>query len=176
MRVSIRNMVLAAFFIALGIVLPFLTGQIPEIGAMLSPMHISVLLCGFVLGGPTGAAVGFITPLLRSTLLGMPPPYPTAAAMAFELAVYGLLAGLFYRLFPKKPLYVYISLILSMLGGRVIWGLAMLVLTGIKGNTFTFAAFLGGAFIKAWPGIVLHIILIPTIIILLERAKLLRRD
>lgn len=176
MRFSLRNMVLAAFFIALGIVLPFLTGQIPEIGTMLGPMHIAVLLCGFICGAKYGLVVGFITPLLRSLLFGMPPMYPGAVAMAFELATYGLIAGMLYKLLPKKPFYLYADLILAMIGGRIVWGLASLVLIGLKGNAFTFTAFLAGAFIKAWPGIILHIVLIPPIIILLGRAKQIRPD
>lgn len=89
---STRDLVLAAFFLALGLLMPFLTAQIPSLGARLLPMHIPVLICGFVLGGPMGLIVGFITPLLRSLLIGMPPMFPTAVAMAFELAAYGLLA------------------------------------------------------------------------------------
>jgi thiamine transporter ThiT len=85
-----KKMVLSALFIALGLVLPFFTGQIPQIGSRLLPMHIPILLCGFVCGAPFGLAAGFITPLLRSLIFGMPPMMPTAVAMAFELAAYGL--------------------------------------------------------------------------------------
>ena len=49
---------------------------------MLLPMHLPTLLCGFLCGGPWGAAVGFLAPLMRSAILGMPPPFPTAVAMA----------------------------------------------------------------------------------------------
>ena len=88
-NLSVRNIVLAGFFLAVGIVLPFFTMQIPSIGNMLLPMHIPVLICGFVCGWPLGLIVGFILPLLRSMLFTMPPMYPTALAMAFELAAYG---------------------------------------------------------------------------------------
>jgi len=67
------RLTLAALFVALGLVLPFLTGQIPEIGSMLLPMHLPALLCGFVCGWPCGLAVGFVMPLLRSLIFGMPP-------------------------------------------------------------------------------------------------------
>ena len=76
-------------FLALAYVMPFLTGQIPQVGSMLCPMHIPVLLCGFFCGAPWGLAVGFVAPLLRSFTLGMPPMFPTAFCMAFELAAYG---------------------------------------------------------------------------------------
>ena len=59
---QIRRMVFAALCLALALVLPFLTGQIPQIGSALCPMHIPVLLCGFLCGWPWGLAVGFIAP------------------------------------------------------------------------------------------------------------------
>ena len=89
-----RSIVLAALFLALAFVLPMVTGHVPQVGNMLCPMHFPILLCGFVLGGPWGLAVGFIAPLLRSVLFGMPPMFPIAIAMAFELAAYGQLAFL----------------------------------------------------------------------------------
>ena len=83
---KLNKMVLAAMFLALAYVMPFLTGQIPEIGAMLCPLHIPVLLCGFICGWPWGLLVGFIAQLFLSVTLGMPPLFPTAICMAFELA------------------------------------------------------------------------------------------
>ncbi|MFQ6976237.1 MAG: ECF transporter S component [Oscillibacter sp.] len=68
----VRKLTYSALFLALAMVLPFLTGQIPEIGSMLCPMHLPALLCGFMCGWPWGLAVGFISPLLRS-MSGMPP-------------------------------------------------------------------------------------------------------
>ena len=90
--VQIRKLTYSALYLAIALVLPFLTGQIPEIGSMLCPMHIPALLCGFVCGWPWGLAVGFVSPLLRSLLFGMPTAY-TAVAMAFELAAYGAVSG-----------------------------------------------------------------------------------
>ena len=170
---QIRKLTYAALFLALAIVLPFLTGQIPEIGSMLCPMHIPVLLCGFLCGWPWGLAVGFIAPLLRSVLFGAPPMFPGAVAMAFALAVYGALAGLLYRLLPKKKWSIYASLIIAMIAGRVVWGIVRLILAGLSGKGFTWAAFLAGAFTNAVPGIILQIVLIPVLVMVLERAGLL---
>jgi len=172
MSKSVRSLVFAAVCLALCIVLPFLTGQIPQIGAALSPMHIPVLLCGFICGPIYGLAVGLIAPLLRHVLFQMPPLY-TAIAMTFELATYGLIAGLLYRLLPKKPLYVYVTLIVAMLIGRVVWGVAMVILSGVTGEAFTWELFFAGAFVNAVPGIILHIVLIPLIVFALRKAKLM---
>lgn len=170
-----QNVILSGMFMAIGLVLPFLTGQIQHIGKMLSPMHIPVLLCGFVCGWPYGLAVGFVTPLLRSVLFGMPILFPSAVGMAFELATYGAVAGVLYARFRRKNLLaIYITLIVSMLCGRFVWGIANIILYGIQGSHFTVKLFLAGAFINAWPGIILHLVLIPAILIALERSGVMQ--
>ena len=170
------KMIISALMLAMAYVLPFMTGQIPEVGSMLCPMHIPVLLCGFICGWPWGLAVGFTAPLLRSLTLGIPPLFPSAVCMAFELAVYGAIAGLMHRLLPKKRGYIYLSLLVAMLAGRIVWGIAMLVCLGITGGTFTFSAFIAGAITNAVPGIILQIILIPLLIMLIERKKLVNLE
>ena len=167
-------MTLSALFLALAYVLPFFTGQIPEIGAKLCPMHIPVLLCGFICGPLWGGAVGVIAPLFRSLTLGMPPLFPTAFCMAFELMAYGITAGLMHKLLPKKKPFVYCSLIISMIVGRLIWGAVMFISVGASGGSFTFSAFLTGAVINAIPGIIVQIILIPLLVIILENRKIFK--
>lgn len=166
----------AAVCLALAMVLPFLTGQIPQIGQALSPMHIPVLLCGFLCGWPWGLAVGFISPLLRSVLFGMPPIFPTATAMAFELAAYGVISGVLYKRLPKTTGNVYVTLIAAMVGGRIVWGVVRLILAGLQGTGFTFAAFIAGVVTGSIPGIILHIVLIPLIVLALRRAKLIPNE
>lgn len=172
-NITTRQLVLSGFFIVLGLVLPLITAQIPSIGSMLLPMHIPVLLCGFICGGPAGLLVGFILPLFRSLLFGMPPMYPVALAMAFELAAYGLLAGLFYKVLPKKIPFIYISLLISMIVGRMVWGGVSWALFSIAGNPFTWQYFMAAAFVNAIPGIIMQIVLIPLVIISLQKAKLM---
>ena len=169
---QIRKLTYAALYLAIALVLPFVTGQIPEIGSMLSPMHIPVLLCGFMCGWPWGLAVGFIAPLLRSVLFGMPALIPSAVAMAFELAVYGAMSGLLYAILPRKPWITYAVLVISMIAGRIVWGIARVILAGMTGSSFTWALFISGAVTNAIPGIVLHLVLIPVLVIAMERAGL----
>lgn len=176
MKKNTLKLTYAALCLALALVLPFLTGQIRQIGQALSPMHIPVLLCGFLCGWPWGLVVGFIAPLLRSVLFGMPPMFPMAAAMAFELAAYGIVAGILYKRLPKTAVNIYVTLILAMICGRIVWGIARLVFAGIQGTAFTFSAFIAGAITGSIPGIVLHIVLIPLIIIALKKAKLVPNE
>lgn len=165
-----RNLTLSGLFLAVGITLPFLTANLQPMGSALLPMHLPVLLCGFVCGWPWGLAVGFVTPLLRSVLVGMPSLWPTAAAMAFELAAYGALTGFLYRKLPKSWPFLYADLIGAMLGGRIVWGL---VIAAIAGANFGLQPFLAGAFVNAIPGIVIQIVLVPALILALQRAKLI---
>ena len=168
----VRRLTYAGLCLALALVLPFLTGQIPQVGSALCPMHIPVLLCGFLCGWPWGLAVGFIAPLLRSVVFGMPPMIPTALAMAFELATYGAVAGFLYRKLPKTMPGIYASLLAAMICGRMVWGIARLILAGVQGNGFTFAMFLSGAITTAIPGIIVQLILIPVIVKAMEDAGL----
>lgn len=170
-KTNLVKLTLSALFLALAYVLPFLTGQIPEVGAMLCPLHIPVLLCGFICGPAWGAAIGFIAPLLRSLTLGMPPLFPTAVCMAFELAVYGLMSGLLYKLLPKKKPYLYVSLLAAMLAGRIVWGAAMYICLAASGGSFTLAAFIAGAFTNAIPGIVVQIVLVPILVMVIDKNK-----
>lgn len=172
-RNNTRDLILAALCLALTMLLPFLTGQIQTLGNMLCPMHIPVLLCAYICGYRWAAAVGFISPLLRYAIFGMPPIMPAGVSMAFELLTYGLVAGLLYEKLKKNTLNIYVSLIISMISGRVVWGIARLIISGVTGTEFTWQLFIGGAVLQAVPGIILHILLIPIIVMALRRAKLI---
>jgi riboflavin transporter FmnP len=168
---SILKMVLSALFLALSYVLPFLTGQIPEIGAMLCPMHIPVLLCGFLCGWPWGLAVGAIAPIFRSLMTGgFPPLFPTAVCMAVELAVYGTVSGLMYKRLKSRRWGLMLSLLVAMLAGRCVWGVVMFAVMGFSGGSFGFGAFIAGAFTNALPGIALQIVAVPLLVIVFERV------
>ncbi|MBR3768978.1 MAG: ECF transporter S component [Lachnospiraceae bacterium] len=168
-RNNIKKLTLSAMFLALAFVMPFVTGQIQQIGAMLCPMHIPVLLCGFLCGAPWGLAVGFIAPLFRSFVVGMPLLFPGAVCMAFELAMYGFLAGILHSKLPKKKIYVYVSLIIAMIMGRLVWGMAMFSCMGFDTAKFGLTAFVSGAITTAVPGIIVQLILVPVLVIALER-------
>ncbi len=166
-----KKIVLSALFIAIGLVLPFLTGQLQQIGNKLLPMHLPVFLCGLVCGWQYGAAVGAIVPILRSLLFGMPIMMPNAVSMAFELCTYGLVAGVVYFAFRKQNVIsVYVAIITSMLAGRAVWGVAQTVLLGMKDNPFTMKMFVAGAFVNAVPGIIIQLVLIPAIMAALDRT------
>ena len=169
---SLANLTKAAMFLAIGQILPFVTGQIPQIGKMLCPMHFPILLCGFFCGWKYGMLVGFICPLLRSVLFGMPVMFPNAVGMAFELMTYGFISGLLSeKLGTEKLGRIYLILIVSMIAGRIVWGIAQVLLLGLSGSKFTFSAFIAGALTNAIPGIILQLLIIPFLVKTLQKKK-----
>lgn len=173
-KVQIQKMTLSAMFMAIGLILPLFTGQIPQIGSMLLPMHIPVLVCGMVCGSFYGGIVGFILPVLRYFLFGMPPLFPTGIAMAFELAAYGIIAGkLYYKGRWKCWTSLYYSLITAMIGGRIVWGIVFAVLCGISGQAFTLSIFITSAIVNAIPGIVLQLLFVPALVKVLNKTNMI---
>lgn len=173
---KIKKLITSAVCLALCMVLPFLTGQIQQIGNALCPMHLPVIICGFAAGPQFGLLTGLIAPLLRSAVFGMPKLFPSAVAMSAELAVYGFMSGFLYgKLWGKKG-RIFISLISAMLAGRLVWGVVTAVLLGASGGKFTLEAFVTGAFTGAVPGIILQIILIPLIVSALERSGFMGKE
>ena len=168
---STKKLVISSLLLAVALLLPFVTGQIPEIGNMLLPMHLPVLLAGFIVGGPSAMAIGAIAPLLRSVLWGMPVLFPKAISMAFELATYGLVSGIVYSNSKKDGKSVFIALIIAMIAGRVVWGIVSMMLFGVMGKGFTMALFMTEAFVNAVPGIAIQLVVIPVIVSALKKSK-----
>lgn len=168
---STKKLVTSSLLLAVALLLPFVTGQIPEIGNMLLPMHLPVLLAGFIVGGPSAMAIGAIAPLLRSVLWGMPVLFPKAISMAFELAAYGLVSGIVYSKSKKDGISVFIALITAMIAGRIVWGIVSMILFGAMGKGFTFALFMTEAVVNAVPGIAIQLVVIPVIVSALKKSK-----
>lgn len=168
---STKKLVTSSLLLAVALLLPFVTGQIPEIGNMLLPMHLPVLLAGFIVGGPSAMAIGAIAPLLRSVLWGMPVLFPKAISMAFELAAYGLVSGIVYSKSKKDGKSVFIALITAMIAGRIVWGIVSMILFGVMGKGFTMALFMTEAVVNAVPGIAIQLVVIPIIVSALKKSK-----
>lgn len=158
MNKNIKQMTIASMFIALGVIIPGVFHFAKIAGVVFLPMHIPVLLSGFYLSPFYAVLVGLATPLISSVLTGMPPLYPIAAIMMFELAAYALIVSI------MKNKNVFISLILAMLGGRIVAGLSVFVLQSAFGLKLSPLLYIKGAFVKGMPGILMQLILIPIII------------
>lgn len=169
-----KKITISAMLLAVGLILPFFTGQMREIGNKLLPMHLPIFICGFLCGWKYGMITGFITPLLRCMLFSMPAPIK-AICMAFELATYGFASGFLYRKTAHSKFQTYISLLGSMVAGRVVWGIVSRFVYGITQSAFTWKMFLGGALLNAIPGMILQIILIPIIVLALKKAGIISK-
>ena len=164
-----QALVLAGMLLALGVVLPYVTAHgigIP--GNILLPMHIPVFLCGLLCGPLYGSACGLLLPLLNSVLTGgsMPSVYPTMPMMMCELCVYGLVSGLLYCKtgLGKRKIGVYVSMIVAMICGRAAYGgaLSMLMDTNVK------ALGVWASFVTGLPGVIVQILLVPTLVFTTE--------
>ena len=172
-----RQLTIAALLLALGLVLPFITAQIPTIGALLSPMHLPVLIGGFILGPMYGLLLGVLTPFIRHLVFGMP-PFPGYIFMVFELGTYGLVSGLlFHNVFKKVYNYknVYLSLIIAMVAGRVMYGLVKFVFMKyiLMTGEYTLALWIADTVTGSVPGIVIQLALIPYLVISLSKRKII---
>ncbi len=175
--VEIYKLVLSALFLALALVLPLLTANNPSLGNMFCLMHIPVIICGYICGWKYSIIVGFTAPLVRFLLFGMPPIYPTAIAMSFELATYGLVIGIVHSIMPKKNAFIYLTLFIAMLIGKAVWGVVMFALMGFSVNNFGIGMFFTQAILNALPGLILQFILIPIVIMFYHRfTKNIQKD
>lgn len=175
MSETTKKLTISAMFLAIGMILPLLTGQIPQIGNMMLPMHIPVLLCGLICGWQYGAVIGLCLPIIRYMVFGMPVLFPTGIAMSTELMTYGLVIGVMYSLSRWKCIVsLYRALIAAMIAGRLVWAAAQMILLGISGGAFTIKMFFAGAFFNAVPGITIQLILIPAVMAALGRTGLVQ--
>ena len=167
-----KQLVLTAMFIALGVVLPQAFHAIPNAGSVFLPMHIPVLVSGFVVGPLFGLICGLATPLLSHLIFGMPPA-PVLPGMLCELAVYGLMTGVFSKVVKNDNYTVKtcIVLILSMLCGRITYGILNALV--FRAGSYSFAAWTSAAFVTAIPGIIIQLILIPVLVVRLKKAGLI---
>lgn len=167
----IKKLVLTAVCSALCVIVPMAFHSIPNAGQVFLPMHIPVLLCGMLCGWPYGLACGLIGPALSSLLTGMPLP-AVLPGMLVECAVYGCASGLLLRYVRTGNRYadLYISLVPAMLLGRVISGIVKgLILT----PGLSLVAWVSASFVTSLPGIAIQLLLVPILVLGLERAKLI---
>ncbi len=169
-----RHLTISALLLALAFVLPFLTGQVPQIGSMLSPMHIPAILAGFLLPFPWAAGVAFVMPLLRSLIFTIPPMLPMALTMAFELLTYALLVALIAPKHAKNWAGILLTMLIAMVGGRIVYAIANFFILNAMGMPFSLPTVFKALTIGGLPGIILHLVIIPPIVLALRRARIIK--
>lgn len=160
---SIKKLTLASMFLALGILFPQIFHAIPNAGNILLPMHIPVILCGFVCGPFYGLLVGLITPIISNLVFAMPAAI-MLGQMIVELGTYGFMCGLMYRLIQNNNELIrnYIVLIISMVSGRLVYGICNALI--FKAGNYSFDLWIKAALIVAIPGIIIQLIFIPILV------------
>lgn len=179
---SVKKSTICALCIALCYVLPMAFHAV-NLGAVFSPMHLPVFICGLICGGGYGLFCGIVGPIISCLLTGM----PTVAGlptMAVELGIYGLMSGLLMKTIRTKRLVpdLYISILISVLLGRIAAGLVGLAMTklfageaafAITGKGGYFMGWLSAYFLTSWPGTVILLLFVPTIFVALMKAHLI---
>ena len=168
-----KRITLAAVCVALCVILPQAFHTL-GLGTAFSPMHIPVLLCGMVCGGTYGLICGLVGPLVSAAITGMPGA-ALLPSMVPELAAYGLVAGLMMRHVRTGKLYAdqYIALGTAMAAGRIVGGIAKALFYMGGGEPFTLAVWAAGYFVTTLPGIVCHLVVIPLLVSILMKARLI---
>lgn len=168
----VKKSIITAVCIALCVVLPQAFHAIPNAGSIYCPMHIPVLLCGLICGWQYGLLCGIAGPLVSALITGMPPA-AVLPGMLVECAAYGALTGLMMQLVHTKKVYpdLYICLLVAMLGGRIISGIAKALI--FSAGSYSMTAWVTGSFVTSLPGIIVHLVLIPSIVYALMKAKLI---
>ncbi len=173
MKSNLQKLTLTAMLLAMGVILPFFFGQIPQIGSMLLPMHIPVFLCAFVCGWRYGVPMAVILPLLRSILFARPNLYPEAISIALEMATYAFVAGFLYSRSKWQCLRaLYRAMLLAMVAGRVVRAVVQLSLLGVADLPVSFGAFFTGVIVAGAPGIILQLVVVPAGMLLFHKTKL----
>ena len=158
----LNKSIITALCVALCVVLPMALHAIPKGGVLFSPMHLPVLLCGLVCGAPSGLICGILGPFVSSMLTGMP-AFGYMPIMMIELGLYGLISGLVMQSLRSGKLVIdlYAALIIAMLGGRVITGILRALI--FAGGSYSWSAGATGYFVSCLPGIIIQLILLPTL-------------
>jgi hypothetical protein len=156
-----KEVILCGLLLATGIILPMFFHMFGLTGPIALPMHIPVLIGGFLLSPKLALLLGIITPVLSGMLTGMPVMFPMAVIMAFELGIYGLASSLAVR---KFNLSVIPSLIVSMIAGRIAAGLTVAFLVELFGVKMNPLIYIKGAIITGIPGIIIQLIFIPALV------------
>ncbi|WP_042275302.1 ECF transporter S component [[Clostridium] dakarense] len=155
-----KKIVLSGIFIAFGIILPMVFHTVNMAGPIFLPMHIPVLIGGFLLGPIYGGLVGFITPILSGLMTGMPPIVPMMPIMAFELCAYGIITGFLF----SKTKKIYISLIGAMIGGRIFAMIGAFLVSLTIAPQVNPVMFVFGNLAQAIPGMLIQIVFIPVVV------------
>ncbi len=156
---STKKLTFAGLFLALAVLIPMIFHLTGIGGQIFLPMHIPVILCGFICGKKYGLLVGAVAPLINTFILGMPVLYPIGIAMVFELAAYGYFAGWLF----EKSKRVMPALIGAMVFGRIVRIVVTFLITVPFGATFIFKSILVAVFVTAIWGIIIQIVLIPLV-------------
>jgi len=155
----VAAVVVPQFFHWLGIVSG--AGKAP--GVAFSPMHLPIIIVGFLAGPYAGAISGLLGPVAAHYLSGMPNAMQLPFMM-IELAGYGLSAGLLRSI--RLPLVA--KTLVALIAGRLFRMIACIIAFYLLGNEKMRPLGIWMSIPRVLPGIVLQLVLIPLIVFRVE--------
>lgn len=172
MRNNIKSITYSGVLIAIGVILPQLFHIFGNIsGTVFLPIHIAVLIAGFVVGPYYATIIGLLVTLLSAIFTGMP-AFPIAYFIVFEMMGYGFFTGFCFK---NLKLNKYISLIVGMIMGRFVYIIAVVFATFVLQLQFPFlsSAVVIDKFVISIPGIIVQLVTIPVILVAFEKGGLI---
>lgn len=132
-RMSVKG-VIAVLLVAMAVALPqlahFLSGS--TAGTVYLPMYAPALLAGCLLGWQWGLGVGILSPVVSFgfTSLTLGSAMPAAARLPYmvvELAIFGLVSGLFAKKIERNALFAFPAVICAQVAGRLVYFIAAVI-------------------------------------------------
>lgn len=164
---GVRSYFLTIVFVLLSVFVPWVFHQFHLAGATFLPMHIFVLLAGFMFGWRAGLIVGLLTPLASNIISGMPALY-ILPQIVVELSTYGFVAGILREKFNMQVIW---SLLVAIIAGRLALLLFIIITYLIAGEIYSPLGLetspissLWASIRQGWPGIAIQLGLIPSVI------------
>lgn len=162
-----RELSLAGLLGALGLLLPIGFHALGWGGKIFLPMHLPILVGGFLLNASIAGSLGLIVPLLSAVLTGMPPlAPPVAPLMAIELLIKGSVASFAYR---RLRLPLAAALLLALISDWLVLALAAFGLAEFFRIEDSPLIYVGGAIALSWPGTVLQAAIAPLAVRVIEQ-------
>ena len=62
-----------------------------------------------------------------------------------------------------------------MIAGRIVWGIVYAALLSFSGDTLTWNLFITSAVVNAVPGIIIQLVLVPSLMIFIKKKNLLKQ-
>lgn len=168
---AVKQSIVTAVCLALCVVLPMAFHAIPRGGEIYDPMFFPIMVCGLSCDWGFGLLCGIAGPVLSTLFTGMP-PVADLPTMVVQGAFCGLLCGLMMLWVHTRSAYadLYIAIVVAIVVGSVAAGAVKALI--FAAGKYSIRMWAMGYFVKCLPGLIIQLVLVPSIIVALMKAHL----